>query len=92
MRFLKHRRLHVNMGNFEHVEISATVEIDTVADAEALKEFGIPVTDTFEEVEDFIEERLDSLLAPDVEDAAVHTDKEESFILPYQQDKKRSKS
>jgi hypothetical protein len=83
------------MGHFEHIETTATVELDTIADAEALKELGVKVTHDFEEIDAFIQERLEALLLPDIEDAAVHTDNEDSFVLPYEkelQKKKRSRN
>jgi hypothetical protein len=79
------------MGHFEHIETTATVELDTIADANALKELGVDPAD-LGQIDDFIQERLGDLLGPDIEDAAIHTDNEDSFVLPYEKDfqKKRS--
>lgn len=86
MRFLKNRRLHINMGNYEHIEDTATVEVDTVVDAEALKDNGVDPTD-LEAVQEFINTQLDHFLEPGISDAAAFTDEEDSFVLPYEKER-----
>lgn len=82
MRFLLNKRLHINMGNYEHVEITASVEVDTNADRETLGELEINPGEP-DEVIDFVMEQLDVMLQPGAEEAALHTDEESSFIHPY---------
>lgn len=86
MRFLINKRLHVNMDNYEHVEITGSVEVDTIADEESLVDLDIDPHKP-EAVMGFIREQLDALLAPGVADAATYTDREDSFVLPYHQDR-----
>lgn len=86
MRFLINKRLHVNMDNYEHVEITGSVEVDTIADEETLADLGVD-PNTPGSVMEFIREQLDALLAPGVADAALYTDRDDSFVLPYHQDR-----
>jgi hypothetical protein len=90
VRFLINRRLHINMGNFEHIETTATVEVDTNADAKALETLGVDPED-LGQIDDFLQERLEDLLSPDIEDAAVHTDNQDSFVLPYEKERRQQK-
>lgn len=83
MRFLLNKRLHVNMGNYEHVEIVGTVEVDTIADADELTANG--VSTNLDDIDTFIKERMDVLMLDDIIDAATHTDRDDSFILPYEE-------
>jgi len=86
MRFLINRRLHVNMGHYEHVEITGSVEVDTLADRDGLVDLDVEPGEP-ELVIAFIREQLEAMLAPDIEDARVHTDEEDSFIHPYAADR-----
>ena len=87
MRLLKHRRLHVNMGQYEHIETSATVEVDTEADKDLLAEVGVDSHD-LTAVENFLDEELSLLLITDVEAARAGTLVEDSFIHDYAQNTK----
>lgn len=82
MRLLLNKRLHVNMGNYEHVEAVATVEVNTETDADILAKYGVDVTE-MAEVEEFISMETNRLLAADVEDAAYLTAEEDSFVHEY---------
>ena len=82
MRLLLNKRLHINMGNYEHVETVATVEVDTEKDAELLSDMGL-APDHLDSVKAFMSEEIESLLASDVEDAHYMTDEPDSFVHEY---------
>lgn len=82
MRLLLNRRLHVNMGNFEHLETTASVEVDTDKDTELLADLGINPTDVAT-IQEFIQEQVETMIQPDVEDAHWLTDIKESFVHEY---------
>lgn len=72
----KTRSLRVNMGHYEHVEVFATMEIDTEKDAE--------FADASErDVMDHIDRTLAEFIAPDMYEASQLTDVDESFVFPY---------
>lgn len=78
------------MGNYEHVEMTATVEINTETDTEILALHGVDVT-SLGDVHDFIDEQLQIALESDVEDAHYNTAEEDSFIHEYHQETKKRK-
>lgn len=82
MRLLLNKRLHVNMGNFEHVELVATVEVNTETDADILKEHWVSV-ENLEQVRQFIKEQTDLMLEEDTEEVMYDTKEEDSFIHEY---------
>ena len=82
MRFLINKRLHINMGNYESVEITGSVEVDTNVDRQALVDLGVE-PDTPDDVIDFVLEQLDVMLQPGAEEARLNTDESDSFIHPY---------
>lgn len=90
MRLLKHRRLHVNMGPYEHVETSATVEIDTNVDRDLLKEYDVDTND-LDAVTGFMDDHLVQMLLTDVEDAHYLTTETDSFIHEYSKNYKENK-
>lgn len=71
----KSRLHHVNMGNFESVEVFASVKIQTG---------GKPGDVELATV--MLDEALDIITAPDLEDARIHTDEENSYIHSYLDD------
>lgn len=79
MKVLKNKRLHVNMGQYEHMEIIATVEVNTETDTDLLAERGVDVND-LEAVRRFIDVELTRLIEPDVDDAHFQTANADSFI------------
>lgn len=72
---VKSRLHHVNMGNYESVEIFASAKI-TVGGKPGDVELGTIILD----------ETLDITTAPDLEDARIHTDEDKSYIHPYMND------
>ena len=90
MRLLLNKRLHVNMGNYEHMETVATVEVNTDTDGDLLAQHGVDVTD-LEAVEIFISEETNNLLAADVEDAHYMTDESDSFVHEYHKEHNKRK-
>ena len=86
MKMSKRRALTVRMGQYEKLEATAWMEIDTQADADELRAEKVdPEND--DEVTSFINDRLTELLEEDVLDAQAYTDDEDSFIHPYVADK-----
>jgi hypothetical protein len=78
MKVSKSRKHHVSMGNYESLEIFAHAEMET-GDQPGDIEMATIVLD----------EALDILTAPDLEDARIHTDEENSYIHPYLEDLNR---
>ena len=91
MRLLVNKRLHVNMGNYEHMETTATVEIDTEKDEDILAKYEV-ASDDLESLEIFINEEINNLLHADVEDAHFMTAEEDSFIHEYYTEHKKGVS
>lgn len=85
MRLLLNRRQHINMGAYEHTEVVATVEVDTIQDADLLKREGINVTD-LSAVYVFLQDQVDALTFSDVEDAHMNTAVEDSFVHDHLHD------
>lgn len=72
---VKSRLHHVNMGNYESVEVFASVKITTGGKPGDVELATI-----------MLDEALDIVTAPDLEDARIHTDEENSYIHPYMDD------
>lgn len=79
MRFLFNKRLHVNMGPYEHVELTASVEVDTEKDADLLEAHDAS-PDSPEQVISFLQYYADEMLFADVEEAHYLTAEPDSFI------------
>lgn len=79
----KTQNIRFNMGHFEHVELFATIEIDTHADRDDLASHHKIDTNDHDAVMDFIDARLDDFVRPDVERVAATTDQDESFVFPF---------
>lgn len=75
MKIVKARKHHVSMGNYESLEIFASVEVET-GDKPGDVEMATIMLD----------EALDIITAPDLEDARIHTDETNSYIHPYLDD------
>lgn len=75
MKIVKARKHHVSMGNYESLEVFASVEIE-VGEKPADVEMATIMLD----------EALDIITAPDLEDARIHTDEEKSYVHPYLED------
>lgn len=71
----KSRLHHVNMGNYESVEVFASVKIETGGKPGDVELATI-----------ILDEALDIITAPDLEDARIHTDEAQSYIHPYLDD------
>lgn len=71
----KSRLHHVNMGNYESVEVFASVKIETGGKPGDVELATI-----------ILDEALDIITAPDLEDARIHTDETNSYIHPYLDD------
>lgn len=71
----KSRLHHVNMGNYESVEVFASVKTEVE---------GKPADVELATI--MLDEALDIITAPDLEDARVHTDENNSYIHPYLED------
>lgn len=71
----KSRLHHVNMGNYESVEVFASVKIETGGKPGDVELATI-----------MLDEALDIITAPDLEDARIHTDEENSYIHSYLDD------
>lgn len=71
----KSRLHHVNMGNYESVEVFASVKVETGGKPGDVELATI-----------MLDEALDIITAPDLEDARIHTDEEKSYIHPYLDD------
>jgi hypothetical protein len=71
----KSRLHHVNMGNYESVEVFASVKVTTG---------GKPGDVELATV--MLDEALDIITAPDLEDVRIHTDEANSYIHPYLDD------
>lgn len=69
----KTKSLRFNLGNYEHMEVFATCEIN-LADEPGM---------TSDEAMDVIDGTLTDFLAPDAEQASAITEKEESAVFPY---------
>lgn len=89
MRVLKNRRLHINMGNYEHIEDTASIDLDTNTDGDLLRAQGVDPND-LDSVYQFVEDELAAVLAPGIEEAATYTDEESSFVLPYTHDRNKT--
>lgn len=83
MRLLLNKRLHVNMGQYEHMETVATVEINTETDTEILKANGVKDITDLASLEIFLNTEAENILAADVEDAHFMTAEPDSFIHEY---------
>lgn len=79
----KTQNFRFNMGHYEHVELFATVEIDTIADRDDLKRVHSLDSNDHEAVMDFIDAKLDDFVRPDVERVAATTDIDDSFVFPF---------
>lgn len=77
----KTKSLRINLGNYEHMEVYATMEID-LADEPGM---------TTDEAMDFIDQSLTDFLAPDAQQASEITDKEESAVFPYLEHTQKSR-
>jgi len=84
MRESKRRALRFNMGPWESHEVTAWVELDHTneQDQEILKSENVDPLDP-EAVADYIDWRLDNLIAQDVADAKKNTTEGDSFVYPY---------
>jgi hypothetical protein len=71
----KSRLHHVNMGNYESVEVFASVKVITGGKPGDVELATI-----------MLDEALDIITAPDLEDARIHTDEEDSYIHSYLDD------
>lgn len=71
----KSRLHHINMGNYESVEVFASVKVDCGGKPGDVELATI-----------MLDEALDIVTAPDLEDARIHTDEENSYIHPYLED------
>jgi hypothetical protein len=71
----KSRLHHVNMGNYESVEVFASVKVETG---------GRPGDVELATI--MLDEALDIITAPDLEDARIHTDEDNSYVHPYLED------
>ena len=71
----KSRLHHVNMGNFEFVELYTSVKTESGGKPGDVELATI-----------MLDEALDLITAPDLEDARIHTDEEKSYIHPYMDD------
>lgn len=71
----KSRLHHVNMGNYESVEVFASVKVESGGKPGDVELATI-----------MLDEALDIITAPDLEDARIHTDEENSYIHPYLDD------
>lgn len=87
MRFLLNKRLHVNMGNYEHVELTASIEIDTEKDLDLLEEHQVDVEDPTK-VMSFARSLVNEFLASDVEEAHYETANADSFIHDHHKNTK----
>lgn len=79
MRILLNKRLHVNMGNYEHVELTSSVEVDTEKDAELLEAHDAS-PERPEQITDLLRYLVDQALFKDIEEAHYLTTEPESFI------------
>lgn len=77
------------MGEYEHIETGATVEIDSEIDGDILRDLGYDPKDA-ESINEFLTKSLEHMLADEIEDAATHTAHEDSFVLPYADDETRN--
>ena len=75
MKIVKARKHHVSMGNYESLEIFCSVEVE-IGDKPGDVEMATVMLD----------EALDIITAPDLEDARIHTDEPKSYIHPYLDD------
>lgn len=75
LEIVKSRKHHINMGNFESVELFASVKISTGGKPGDVEMATI-----------ILDEALDIVTLPDLEDARIHTDEEKSYIHPYVDD------
>lgn len=75
------------MGNYEHIEDTATVEVDTVTDADVLRAHGVD-PDAPGEVMAFVDDQIEAFMEPGLIEAATYTDEENSFVLPYEKEKR----
>jgi hypothetical protein len=71
----KSRLHHVNMGNYESVEVFASIKIESGGKPGDVELATI-----------MLDEALDIITAPDLEDARINTDEEKSYIHPYLDD------
>lgn len=79
----KTRSLRFNLGHYEHVELFATAEVDTIADRDDLARHHGLDTNDHDSVMDFITDALDEMVRPEVEMAHETSDLEDSFVFPY---------
>lgn len=71
----KSRLHHVNMGHYEHVEVFASVKI-ACGGKPGDVELATVILDA----------ALDIITGPDLEEARIHTDEENSYVHPYLDD------
>lgn len=71
----KSRLHHINMGNYESVEVFASVKMATGGQPGDVEMATI-----------ILDEALDIITAPDLQDARIHTDEERSYVHPYLDD------
>ena len=71
----KSRLHHINMGNYESVEVFASVKVENSEKPGDVELATI-----------MLDEALDIITAPDLEDARIHTDEEKSYVHPYLED------
>ena len=71
----KSRLHHINMGNYESVEVFASVKIATGGKPGDVEMATI-----------ILDEALDIVTLPDLHDARIHTDEEKSYVHPYLDD------
>lgn len=76
MKVSKTRNLRINMGNYEHVDLTASVELDVDPG-----EWKIGM------LADTIDATLDGILQHDVQDAMDASGNEDSFIYTWTQNK-----
>jgi hypothetical protein len=75
LKIVKARKHHVSMGNYESIEVFASVEVEA-GDKPGDVELATIMLD----------EALDIITLPDLQDARIHTDEENSYIHPYLED------
>lgn len=77
MKITRSANHHVSMGNFEWVEFSASVEIDSD---------NFPKARTLQDLDKIAVDYIHDALAADIEEARLNTAEDKSYIHLYQQE------
>ena len=75
--------LRFNMGHYEHVELFATAEVDTIADRDDLARNYRVDTDDHSAVMEHITDVLTEIVKPEVDMVLQTSDYEDSFVFPF---------